>query len=36
MKEFFNDIIDHLNSYYNSIVDITPKLLLAIVILLAS
>ena len=36
MKEFFNDIIDHLNSYYSKIVDITPKLLLAILVLLAS
>lgn len=36
MKEFFNDIIDHLNTYYNTIVDITPRLLLAIVILLVS
>ncbi len=36
MKEFFNDIIEHLNSYYNNIVDITPKLLLAVIILLAS
>lgn len=36
MKEFINDIIDHLSGYYNNIVDITPKLLLAIVVLLAS
>jgi small-conductance mechanosensitive channel len=36
MKEFFNDIINHLQSYYNSIVDITPKLLLAIIVLVAS
>jgi len=36
MEEFFNDIVNHLDSYYNSIVDITPKFLLAIIILLAS
>ena len=36
MKEFFNDIINHLQSYYNSIVDITPKLLLAIIVVLTS
>lgn len=34
MGEFFRDIITHLESYYQGIVDITPKVLLAILIVL--
>jgi len=36
MEEFIHDIIKHIEGYYHSIVDITPKLLLAIVVVLIS
>ncbi|GGF03257.1 mechanosensitive ion channel family protein [Flavobacterium limi] len=36
MEEFFSDIINHLEGYYNSIVDLTPKLLLAVAVVLIS
>jgi len=36
MKEFFNDVLQHLEGYYQSLVDITPKLLLGIAIVLIS
>lgn len=36
MEEFINDIAQHIEGYYQSIVDITPKLLLAIVVVLIS
>jgi small conductance mechanosensitive channel len=36
MEEFFQDIINHIQGYYQSLVDITPKLLLAIVVILIS
>lgn len=36
MQDFFQDIINHIQGYYQSLVDITPKLLLAIIVLLIS
>ncbi|WP_163397798.1 mechanosensitive ion channel family protein [Flavobacterium fluviatile] len=36
MEEFFRDIINHIKGYYNSIVDLTPKLLLAFAVVLIS
>lgn len=36
MEEFFRDIVNHLKGYYNSIVDLTPKLLLAVAVILIS
>lgn len=36
MEEFFHDVIQQVEDYYHSLVDITPKLLLAIAILLIS
>lgn len=36
MEKFIQDIIKHIEGYYHSIVDITPKLLLAIVVVLIS
>ncbi|KDN55664.1 mechanosensitive ion channel family protein [Flavobacterium seoulense] len=36
MEEFTSDIIKHLQGYYQNIVDLTPKLLLAIAIILIS
>jgi small conductance mechanosensitive channel len=36
MEDFFSDIINHLEGYYNSIVDLTPKLLLAVAVVLIS
>jgi small conductance mechanosensitive channel len=36
MKEFVSDIINHLEGYYHSLVDLTPKLLLAVAVVLIS
>jgi small conductance mechanosensitive channel len=36
MEDFFRDIIQHVEGYYHSLVDITPKLLLAILVILIS
>lgn len=36
MEDFFSDIINHLEGYYHSIVDLTPKLLLAVTVVLIS
>jgi small-conductance mechanosensitive channel len=36
MEDFFSDIINHLEGYYDSIVDLTPKLLLAVAVVLIS
>ena len=36
MEDFFSDIIKHLEGYYHSIVDLTPKLLLALALILIS
>ncbi|TDW44601.1 mechanosensitive ion channel-like protein [Flavobacterium sp. 270] len=36
MEDFLRDIVVHIESYYQSLVDITPKLLLAILIVLIS
>ncbi len=36
MEEFLHDIAQHIEGYYQNIVDITPKLLLAIVVVLIS
>ena len=36
MEEFVSDIINHLEGYYHSLVDLTPKLLLAIAVVLIS
>lgn len=36
MEEFVSDIITHLEGYYHSLVDLTPKLLLAIAVVLIS
>jgi len=36
MENFFQDVISHLEGYYNSIVDLTPKFILAILVILAS
>ena len=36
MEEFFSDIISHIEGYYKNIVDLTPKLLLAIAVVLIS
>ncbi|WP_426485262.1 mechanosensitive ion channel family protein [Flavobacterium sp. 2] len=36
MEEFINDIINHIQGYYQSLVDITPKLLLAVLVVLIS
>lgn len=36
MEEFVSDIINHLEGYYHSLVDLTPKLLLAFVVVLIS
>jgi len=36
MKKFFTDIVDYLNGYYQDLVAITPKILLAILVVLAS
>ncbi|WP_269236569.1 mechanosensitive ion channel family protein [Flavobacterium flavigenum] len=36
MEEFFRDIINHIKGYYNNIVDLTPKLLLAVAVILIS
>lgn len=36
MEEFVSDIINHLEGYYYSLVDLTPKLLLAFVVVLIS
>lgn len=36
MEEFIQDIAHHVEGYYQNIVDITPKLLLAVVVLLIS
>lgn len=36
MTEFFSDIIQHLKTYYKDIVDITPKFLLAVGVVLIS
>ncbi len=36
MDQFIQDIINHLEGYYQSIVDLTPKLLLSIIVVLIS
>jgi len=36
MEDFFSDIIKHIEGYYYSIVDLTPKLLLALALILIS
>lgn len=36
MEEFVSDIINHLEGYYHSLVDLTPKLLLAVAVVLIS
>lgn len=36
MEEFLHDIAQHIEGYYQTIVDITPKLLLAVVVVLIS
>ncbi len=36
MEEFVNDIINHIEGYYQNIVDITPKLLIAFLVVLLS
>ena len=36
MENFIHDIVNHLESYYDSLVELTPKLLLAILTLLIS
>lgn len=36
MEDFFSDIINHLEGYYQSIVALTPKLLLAVAVVLIS
>lgn len=36
MENFFQDVINHLEGYYNSIVDLTPKFILAILVILVS
>lgn len=36
MDEFIQDIINHLEGYYQSLVDLTPKLLLSIIVVLIS
>ncbi|RZJ65586.1 MAG: mechanosensitive ion channel [Flavobacterium sp.] len=33
MQEFINDLLKNLESYYNKIVDVTPKLLLALIVI---
>ncbi|WP_442562028.1 mechanosensitive ion channel family protein, partial [Flavobacterium circumlabens] len=36
MEEFLRDIFKHVEGYYYSLVDITPKILLAILVVLIS
>ncbi|MBZ4042111.1 mechanosensitive ion channel family protein [Flavobacterium hibisci] len=36
MEEFFRDIVNHIKGYYNNIVDLMPKLLLAVAVILIS
>jgi len=36
MEEFFSDIIKHVEGYYHSLVDITPKAVLAVLVILIS
>lgn len=36
MKDFFQDILNHIEGYYQSVVDITPKIFLAIIIVVIS
>lgn len=36
MENFFQDVVNHLEGYYNSIVDLTPKFILAILVVLVS
>lgn len=36
MEEFLNDVLNHIDGYYRSLVAVTPKLLLAILVILAS
>ncbi|MFP5439064.1 MAG: mechanosensitive ion channel family protein [Bacteroidia bacterium] len=36
MEEFLNDVIKHVEGYYKTLVDVTPNLLLAIVVVLIS
>jgi hypothetical protein len=36
MEEFFNDVYKHLEGYYYSIVDLTPKFILAVGVILVS
>jgi small conductance mechanosensitive channel len=36
VKEFFSDIVAHLESYYYGLIDITPKLLIAILVICLS
>jgi len=33
MQEFLSDIVTHLETYYNKLVDVTPKLLLALIVI---
>lgn len=36
MEEFLNDVANYIDGYYRSIVAVTPKLVLAILVILAS